>query len=190
MRYFRKYAGDRVYLSPVNREDFEKNTEWLNDIEVSVNLNALGMTITLEREKEWLEGATRADDSFAIVDAAKDELIGGCGLHNVDHVNRTAENGIFLGNKAYWNKGYGVEAIRLLLDHAFNVLNLNNIMLNVSGFNQRAQKCYKKAGFNEIGRRRKARRLGGQTYDIIFMDVLAEEFDGSLIENLLNGDGS
>jgi RimJ/RimL family protein N-acetyltransferase len=57
-------------------------------------------------------------------------------------------------------------------------LNLENIMLNVYAFNTRAIRCYRKIGFKEIGRRRRARRIQGTSYDIIYMDLLAEEFSG------------
>jgi len=97
---------------------------------------------------------------------------------NLDHINRTAEVGIFIGEKSCWNKGYGEEAMRLLLDYAFNILNLESIMLNVYAFNTRAIRCYRKIGFKEIGRRRRARRIQGTSYDIIYMDLLAEEFSG------------
>ena len=66
----------------------------------------------------------------------------------------------------------------MLLDYSFNILNLNNIMLNVYAFNTRAIRCYRKIGFKEIGRRRQARRIQGKSYDIIYMDILAEEFTG------------
>ena len=111
-------------------------------------------------------------------------MIGGCGLINPDHLNRTAEAGIFIGEKSCWNKGYGEEAMRLLLDYAFNILDFNNIMLNVYAYNTRAIRCYRKIGFREIGRRRRARRIQGRSYDILFMDILAQEFTVSCLPAL------
>ena len=105
------------------------------------------------------------------------------GLHEADHINRTATLGIFIGNRDYWSKGYGTEAIRLILDFAFNYLNLNNIELALMEFNQRALKCYQKCGFKEIGRRRKCKFINGKYYDSILMDVLAKEFNESYIKN-------
>lgn len=178
MKYFKKMIGKRCYLSPMNPEDAEKYVAWLNDMEVAQYLTVAYHNINLNVERETLERFARQGDHFAVVDSRNDELIGGCGLLNIDQVNRTAEVGIFIGEKGYWNKGYGEEAMRLLLDYAFNILNLENIMLNVYAFNSRAIRCYRKIGFKEIGRRRRARRVQGTSYDIIYMDILAQEFSG------------
>jgi RimJ/RimL family protein N-acetyltransferase len=90
-----------------------------------------------------------------------------------------------IGDKEFQNRGYGQEAIRLLLDYAFNLLNLNSVMLGTYAFNTRAIAAYKKVGFREIGRRRQARLIAGKAYDDIFMDILAEEFEGSVIAPLV-----
>lgn len=81
------------------------------------------------------------------------------------------------------NKGYGTEAIQLILDYGFNYLNLNNIKLDVLSFNERAIACYKKCGFKEYGRRRKSEFINGKYYDRISMDILKEEFIQSYIKN-------
>jgi RimJ/RimL family protein N-acetyltransferase len=184
MKYFRKMIGKRCYLSPMNSEDAEKYVAWLADMEVAQYLTVAYHNINLDVERETLARFVRQGDHFAIVEGKKEELIGGCGFLNPDHINRTAEAGIFIGEKSYWNKGYGEEAMRLLLDYAFNILNLNNIMLSVYAFNTRAIRCYRKIGFKEIGRRRQARLIQGTSYDIIYMDILAEEFTGSSLPPL------
>ena len=83
-----------------------------------------------------------------------------------------------IGDKSYHGKGYGHEAIELLLGFAFNFLNLHNVSLWVYDDNARGIACYKSVGFKECGRRRQANRHNGQWRDIIFMDILAEEFVG------------
>jgi RimJ/RimL family protein N-acetyltransferase len=90
-----------------------------------------------------------------------------------------------IGDKNYWNQGYGQEATRLLLDYGFNLLNLNSIMLGVFSFNQRAIKAYRRVGFREIGLRRQARIINGQKYDVLEMDILAEEFTPLYIHKFL-----
>jgi RimJ/RimL family protein N-acetyltransferase len=107
-------------------------------------------------------------------------------LFAVDSVNRHAMLGIFIGEEAYRGRGYGPEAIRLLLDYGFNLLNLNSVMLGVMSFNQRAVRCYEKVGFREIGRRREARIIGGQRFDGILMDILADEFESPYVRTVLS----
>jgi len=174
MRYFKKLVGENIYLSPINLEDYEKYTEWINDLDISLKLGNAHQIYTLQKEQEILEDIS--ENSFAIILKENDKLIGNCGLIDVEQVTRKAELGIFIGEKEYWNMGYGTEAITLLLDYSFNLLNLHNIMLEVFAFNERAIECYKKIGFKEIGRRREAREIAGKRYDEVFMDILATEF--------------
>jgi len=176
-KYFKKIVGEKCYLSPVNPDDFEKYTEWLNDPEISENLMVWDNIISLPKEKDILEKMAKGSDRvFAIVDLETEELIGNCGLHNINSINQSADLGIFIGNKEYLSKGYGTQAIKLLLNYGFSVLNLNNIMLEVFEYNKRAIRSYQKAGFKEIGRRRQAKFFKNSRYDIIFMDILKEEF--------------
>lgn len=98
-------------------------------------------------------------------------------------LNRTATLGIFIGNKKYLSKGYGTEAIRLILDYGFNYMNLHSVKLNLLSFNERALKCYKKCGFRETGKIRENRFINGKYYDTISMDILENEFTESYIRN-------
>jgi RimJ/RimL family protein N-acetyltransferase len=84
--------------------------------------------------------------------------------------------GILIGDKTYWNKGYGTEALKLLLKHGFETLNLNRIFLRVYEDNPRAIHCYEKVGFVHEGRMRQGRFTKGQFVDILFMSVLREEW--------------
>ena len=93
--------------------------------------------------------------------------------------------GIVIGEKAYWSKGYGREAIGLLLDYAFNILNLNSVMLGTFAYNERALRCYRAVGFREIGRRRQAHIVGNRRFDAVLMDILAEEFTSPVVQGLV-----
>jgi len=127
----------------------------------------------------------RGAQIFAIIDKDTDALIGNCSLFKIDHSDRKAEMGIFIGNKNYWDKGYGTEAMRLILDYGFNILNLHNIILNVHDSNKRALKAYEKVGFKYIGSRRESFIMGGRKYDEIFMDILEDEFVSPYIKEIL-----
>ena len=183
MKYFKKLVGERIYLSPRNVEDVEIFTEWMNDFNITDYTGRSYQTMTLQEEKTYLEKEQNNKNVFAIIDLETDKVIGNVGLHEINHINRTATLGIFIGNKNYWSKGYGTEAIQLILDFGFNNLNLNNIDLALMEFNQRALKCYEKCGFKKIGRKRKCNFINGKYYDQILMDILAEEFTKSYIKN-------
>lgn len=131
--------------------------------------------------------AKGGDPVFTILENGTDRAIGRCLLFNVDRVNRSAMAGIFIGEKDCWNKGCGGEALELLLDYGFNLLNLNSVMLGAFAYNERAISCYRRIGFKEIGRRREARIIGGRKYDVVMMDMLAPEFQASRLKGLLPG---
>jgi RimJ/RimL family protein N-acetyltransferase len=182
MKYFKKMTGKKVFLSPINVEDAATFTEWLNDMEVTKYLTTIREAITLTKEREILEKMAKSEHVYIVVDLEINKVIGIAGLHHIDPYSNTCELGLFIGDKDYWNQGYGEEASRLLLDYAFNILNMHNIMLRVFAYNIRAVKCYEKIGFREIGRQREAYQIAGNRYDIIFMDLLSEDFDSSTIQ--------
>ena len=187
MKYYKKLVGKKCYLSPINVEDADQYCIWLNDIEISSNLLTFGQQLSLEREKVILQDMIKNNAQiFAIIDADSDKLIGNCSIFRISERNRKAEVGIFIGDKEYWNKGYGTEALSLLIDYGFNVLNLNNIMLEVFGYNKRAIHSYKKVGFKEIGRRREAIIFAGAKHDEIYMDILASEFESVYIKSFMD----
>lgn len=183
MKYFKKLIGDRIYLSPRSIEDAEIFAEWMNDFQITDYTGRSHKIITLEAEKEYLEKSINAECNFAIVTLENNKLIGTIGIEKIDYMNRTGTLGIFIGDKNYRNNGYGTEAIKLILEYGFHYMNLNNIDLSVMEFNERAIKCYEKCGFKEVGRRRKSKFINNKYYDIIRMDILAEEFEGEYIRN-------
>jgi RimJ/RimL family protein N-acetyltransferase len=191
MPYYKKLVGKKCYLSPCSLEDAEKWTEWFNDLEVTLPLGDEAYTpFALEKcQGNIREVIQQQQHSFSIVELETDILIGRCLLFDLDWVNRRAMLGIVIGEKTYWNKGYGQEATILLLDYGFTLLNLNSIMLGTFAFNERAINCYKHVGFKEIGRRRQARIIGESKYDGILMDILAEEFMSPYVQQLLDKQG-
>ncbi len=187
MTFFKKLIGTKCYLSPCSQEEAEKWTEWDNDLEIAIPLGDEAYTpYTLEKMRDILaEVSKHQNHIFSIVDLEADTTIGRCLLFNIDQVNRQATMGIVIGEKEYWGKGYGQDAIRLLLDYGFNLLNLNSIMLGTFSFNERAQSCFRKVGFKEIGRRREARIIGEKKFDLVMMDILASEFDSPYVGRII-----
>ncbi len=172
--------GDRVRLRHVEREDLPQFVEWLNDPEVSQGLT-LHTPLSMAEEENWFENVLKGpiDERPLVVEAMEDDewrMIGNSGFHNLDWRNRNAELGIFIGDKAYWDQGYGTEVVRLLLRHGFSTLNLYRIFLRVFEDNSRAIRAYEKAGFIHEGRQRQAEYHDGQFYDVLFMSVLRPEW--------------
>ncbi len=180
MTYYRKVVGELCYLSPCSPEDADHWACWLNDIEVALPLGDEAYTVYgLGKAERDLADITQSDGSlpvFTIVDLKTDAAIGRCLLFDVDALNRSAKVGIFIGEKDFWGRGIGQEAIRLLLDYGFNLLNLHSVMLGAFSFNVRAVEVYRKVGFQEIGLRRQARIVAGKAYDVVMMDMLEDEF--------------
>lgn len=184
MKYYKKLIGERIYLSPVNIEDAEKYVEWFCDFSMADGIGQSSKLVSVESEREWIQNSLKNNEYvFGIVDLKNDQLIGNCGIHDINAKDRTAIVGIFIGEEENRSNGYGTETLGLLLDYGFNYLNLNNIMLSVMSFNERAIGCYKKVGFKEIGRRRQCYFLNGKYYDEIYMDILKEEFKKDCIKN-------
>lgn len=183
MKYYKKLVGDRIYLSPRSTEDYEIFAEWLNDFQVADYVGRSGMLMSKEGEKEFLEANNNPEATFSIIDLESDKMVGTVGLESINHLNRCATLGIFIGDKDFRDKGYGTEAIKLVLEYGFKYLNLKNINLDLMEFNQRAYRCYQKCGFKEYGRRRKSVFVNGKYYDKISMDILDEEFEGDYIRN-------
>ena len=176
MKYFKKIIGERIYLSPVNVEDYEIYTKWLNDIDISESLGSYAMLLTLDAEKKWLEEFSSKNHNYAMVLHDGDKMIGNIGFTDIDNISRTGTVGLFIGDKDHHNHGYGTEALKLILDYAFKTLNLHSVMLSVHSNNERGVACYKKVGFKEMGRRREAKYINGEYVDVVYMDILASEF--------------
>ncbi|MDP8267193.1 MAG: GNAT family protein [Candidatus Tenebribacter davisii] len=186
MKYFKKVIGGKCYLSPINIEDAERYSEWLNNIDITKFLAITHHQISEMKEKEILtEMIKQGSQIFAIVDLNTNNLIGNCSLFDINHRKNKAELGIFIGDKNYLGKGFGTEAIKLILDYGFNILNLHNIMLSVYSYNQRAIAAYTKAGFKEFGRRRDAHTIAGKRYDEIYMDILDDEFESIYFKGIM-----
>ncbi|WP_454052761.1 GNAT family N-acetyltransferase [Clostridium sp. Marseille-Q7071] len=184
MEYLRKIVGENCYLSPIDAQGADKVAKWSNDMEVAIRTGDASDMISYEVQKGYLENMNNNGYAFYIVRKDNDEAVGIGRLMRVDLINRRATLGMFIGEKSCWNIGIGTEATKLILDFGFNIINLNNIMIETFSFNERAIQACKKCGFKEIGRRRKAIIYGKKQYDEVYMDILSEEFEGDLINNI------
>jgi diamine N-acetyltransferase len=173
--------GDQIRLRHVEREDLPQFVMWMNDPEVRHGL-ALRFPLSMAEEENWFEAMLKRpieERSLVIEVKQVDEwqMIGNSGFNNLDWINSSAELGIFIGDKTFWDKGYGTEVMGLLLHHGFSTLNLHRIYLRVYEDNPRAVRSYEKAGFVHEGRMRQAEFHDGRYHDVLFMSVLRPEWE-------------
>lgn len=185
MKYFKKLESQRLYLSPMNLEDLDMYTKWMNSLSVQLPLGNFTSTYSLAREKEALEGMLKRDHSFAVIDKEGDRLIGNCSLFDVDYQKGICELGIFIGEEEDRGKGFGPEVIDMLLGYGFKLLGLHNIMLRVFAFNKRGIKAYEKVGFKVFGTRHEAYKVGQKLYDEVYMEILVDDFKSDILDDLL-----
>lgn len=173
------FVGKKVRLRGLKIEDVEPAHEYMSDPEVLLNLSPrIPYPMTLERERQWFKSQIEMKDTynFSIEDIETGLYIGGCGINKIDWKNRVATVGIYIGDKDFRGKGYGTEAMRLLVDFIFNQININRIQLFVFSFNERAIKSYKKNGFIEEGRLKQSVFRNGRYYDEVVMAILREDY--------------
>jgi RimJ/RimL family protein N-acetyltransferase len=169
-------TGRRIAFRSLEIEDLETCRAWLNDPEIHRFLSRHRPLGRIE-EREWLEGLhRRADDVvFGIVRLEDRRLIGNAGLHRFALPNRSAELGIAIGDRESLGRGYGSEAVRLLLDYAFGTLGLHRVGLRVYADNARAIRCYEKCGFRREGVQREVGwREGGWRDDLLYAILESE----------------
>ena len=178
--------GKLVSLGPISRELIPLYLRWVNDFGTTRTLSIQNRPLTLEEETAWFDRASAEGNYvFTIYERSSARPIGNCDLFHVDYRNRRGEVGMMIGEPDARGKGYGTEAMKLLLDFAFTALGLNSVMLQYFEFNHAARRCYEKAGFRESGRWRESLRSGGRFWDQVFMDILASEFESPVLRSLL-----
>jgi len=175
------FNGTLVRLRGMEKSDIDNIMLWINNPEVTRHLLAFTLPMSRAMEEKWLEGAVHhtATDKLFAIETLSGEYLGGCGLHHIDHVNRHAEVGIAIGKDAYLGKGYGTDALQVLLRLGFHSLNLNKIYLRVFAPNTRGIRCYEKCGFKAVGRHRQHRFLAGQWQDEVLMEILRDEWEAA-----------
>ena len=175
--------GEKVVLRPLERTDLPRLCAFNNDVEVELSGGGdPPMPQSLARlEAEFDERARHGgrDGAFFAIEVAG-TFIGQCGLEQhaglVDSTAGTLELGIAIGDKSFWGKGFGRDAVNVLLDYAFRLRNAHKVWLRVNAPNERAIRAYQACGFVEEGRLRSHVWGDGRYLDLVYMGILREEF--------------
>jgi len=179
-------SGQIVRLTAEDPKVLAKSfSGWGRDSEYNRLLDSYPSVLFSEKVNEkWLDDSllNERNDNFlfGIRLLSDDRLVGAIGLGGIDWNNRSSYVGIGIGEQVDWGKGYGTDAMRLVLGYAFRELNLHRISLNVFEYNPRAVASYLKAGFMEEGRERGYLNRAGRRWDVIYMGILRTEWENNL----------
>jgi len=169
--------GKRVYLRAIEKEDLIHVRKWSNDPEIR-RLTGEVTSMSQVDANKFLERAysDNTREWFVIVIKENDRVIGEAGLLRMFHAWRTTDISIIIGEKDVWGKGYGTEAILLLIDYAFRRLNFHRVAIGVVGFNEKAIRFWEKIGFKKEGIQRDGYSYNHKYYDFVMMSILEDEF--------------
>jgi len=171
-------SGRNIYLRPLDRADVGSITRWHNDREI-MDLFALTRAGPQEYWAEWLERKLQSPNAiyFGIVKKSDDRLIGHVHLEEIYWSHKLCRDlGIIIGEKDEWSKGYGTEAMGLIMRFAFEELGMHRLELMTFDFNERGKRVWAKCGFKQEGVMRKARLANGEWRDLIFYALLEDEY--------------
>jgi len=159
--------GENVRLRAVEESDLPLLVRWMNDPEV----------------RHWLHHSDRPDATvesvrgrFGLTETQEGQAVGHVALLQVDPHHKRAELAITIGEKDCWSRGYGTDAIRAVLRHAFQDLGLRRVDLHTDADNARGIRCYEKCGFVREGVMRQRRLRYGKPLDMVLMSMLRDEW--------------
>jgi RimJ/RimL family protein N-acetyltransferase len=169
--------GERVILRPIERADLPRLWELLEDMDVALLADGgpiVPVSLSSYEARFDRHLAQPPEDLVEFVIEVGGDVIGGCQLHFIDRFHRRCDLGIALG-RDYWGKGYGQDALRVLVDYAFTHLDMRRVGLRVLAHDERAIGAYKKVGFVEEGRLRAYSLFEGQPRDDLLMGILRDD---------------
>jgi RimJ/RimL family protein N-acetyltransferase len=170
--------GERGLLRPIERDDWLRLRDEVDTIEIRALADEappLPVSLLDFERREEEAAAARGDSAwFAVI--VDEDPIGFAGLHHIDHFQQRCELGIRLG-RAHWGRGFGQDALKVLLDYAFTHLAVRKVSLEVLADDPRAVGAYRKVGFVEEGRRRQHSGYSGGWHDVLVLSVLRQEWE-------------
>jgi RimJ/RimL family protein N-acetyltransferase len=167
-------SGDRVSLHPKSLADAPRDYIWRKDAKLAALNGQPTLKISFIRYVTQFEPASTSDhptkEMLSIKTIAEGRHIGNCAVYDIDWDRAEAHVGIVIGDRRYWNKGYGSDAFRALVGYAFNYLGLRRLHLKTLERNTRARKCFSRCGFQPCG----SLLENGDTY--ILMELSYEDY--------------
>jgi RimJ/RimL family protein N-acetyltransferase len=174
-------VGEKVKLVPFEAErDSKIFARWRSNSEYLRLMDGdIALLFSIENIKKWMEDNENSDKFafFIIKDKVDDTVIGEIGLSGFQGKHANAWVGISIGDPENWGKGYGTDAMKVILHYGFGILNLNHVSLTVFEYNQRGVRSYEKAGFKLEGVQRQFLHRDGRRWDMYRMGILKSEWE-------------
>jgi diamine N-acetyltransferase len=169
-----------IYLRELTRADIGIINEWRRDKKVQSSLVSPFRYVNIETDDKWfndyLAGGRANNVRCAICLRKTKEIVGVVYLLNIDYVSRSADVGMMIGKKELQNKGIGVFALKIMLDHAFIDLNLHRVYSAPLEYNDRSIKVAEMLGFRREGTLRESAYKEGKYHNQIVMGLLKHEY--------------
>ena len=168
--------GKKTVLRPLLVSDIPLLQRWINDPDVRQFVKRIFPAMEAD-EREWFERLHKnPDKDVVLMIEVKNQPIGVMGLHGINWKDRVATTGAVIGEKSFWNKGYGTDAKMALLNYAFNTLNLRKIMSRVFAFNKRSLAYSLHCGYRIEGRLLRQRFSNGRYWDEIILGLFKRQW--------------
>jgi RimJ/RimL family protein N-acetyltransferase len=167
-------VGDRIYLREIRLSDVnETYHHWMNDPEVTRYTESRFFPNSMEALQKYVSRVSgdRQHVFLAIVLKKDDRHIGNIKLGSINWIHRFANVGLLIGEKDCWGQGYGTEAIRLVTEYAFRVLDLRRLTAGSYSNNISSFKAFLKAGWQQEGIRKRQYFSNGEYVDEILLGV-------------------
>lgn len=167
--------GQRIYLREVSLADVDRDyCRWMNDAEITQYLESRFEKWSVKKLKDYVSKILKNPDYvfFAIISKDENKHIGNIKIGPINRIHNFADVGIVIGERSYWGKGFATEAIKLVVNYAFNTLNLHKLTAGVYANNVGSIKAFQKAGFLVEGRRKKHFSLDGNYVDGMLLGII------------------
>jgi len=169
--------GKKVILKPMTLKDAPNFLRWFADKEVVRFIGNQNQGLTLEKERQYIKRLAAKKEQVAWSIYTKDSAhIGSTDLHSLNFKHKKSDWGIMIGDKDYWNQGYGQDVLKTVLRYCFNKLKLHRVSLSVYEGNIGGIKCYAKCGFKQEGIKRESIFRFGGYLDEIIMGILKDDY--------------
>lgn len=171
---------ERIFLREALPSDVnDEYVSWMNDPEVTRYMEARFRQHTFESVQDFVANGVKKENSVLLAIIAKDrhKHVGNVRLGPIDKNHAFAILGVMIGDRNYWGKGYGPEAIKLAVEYAFTTLGLRKINADVYENNIGSLRAFQKAGFQEEGRRKRQYLSDGKWLDAVCFSINKENHE-------------